>query len=415
MRMLKGIVCATFIVILGSCVGFSEMEVKKGDERPFEKLQPINAAAKKLAIGYGVGVGVKADGTVWSWGTADNGELGSGERNDQKLTPYQIPDLTDFVEIAGRHHFLVLRKDGTVWSWGSNESGQLGYDTPNPAWGNRYSAAPRVIPGLKNIVSVAAGLSHSLALDGRGNVFAFGSNDNLQLGLQPEDKGRHVAPRLAITIPDAVKVMAGAGKSAVLTRTGEVFYWGDNSGGHVVAKDDVKEGTGFHLLPMQLNTPALCSDFVLGGTAVYCLSVDGFIWARGLNNVGNLGQGDRAPRDGFLRVKNIGRIVSVVTDGLSASALDESGVIWQWGSYVRWRPNAGVNPVNVEPYPIRRPTINAPETLYGGGGNAVFSSDGSVYFWGWSRQGNRGTGKPSEEYQSAENWMGPELSSWKWK
>jgi alpha-tubulin suppressor-like RCC1 family protein len=41
---------------------------EKGDTRPFDMPLPVNTAHKKLALGYSISVGVKEDGTVWSWG-----------------------------------------------------------------------------------------------------------------------------------------------------------------------------------------------------------------------------------------------------------------------------------------------------------------------------------------------------------
>lgn len=399
---------------LGACSGCSHMSIEMGDERPFEKPLPINTSLKKLTIGYAASVGVKEDGTLWSWGTNLNGALGFGKDEEQRFVPTPIPDMTNFAGVEGETHFLALRKNGTVWSWGENRYGQLGYETTQDKFKGYYESNPSQIPGLNNIISIAAALGHSLALDDSGNVYAFGSNRNQQLGLNPKNNDRHVVPQIVYKNNDAVKVIAGPGASAVLTKNGEIIYWGGNTNKIIPIGAGV-DGTDYAVLPVQITTPESCSDFVIGGAAVYCLSSRGFVWAAGLNTVGKLGQGDRLPYEGFVRVKNIGRIISLVSDGLSVSALDESGEIWQWGESVRWQSRAGAISTNVEPDPIKRPGINKPISLYAGTANAAFTADGNVYYWGGARLGKRGTGRPSEEYQVPENWMGPELSLWKWK
>jgi alpha-tubulin suppressor-like RCC1 family protein len=45
-----------------------------------------------------------------------------------------VPDLTGVMSLgAGSFHTVVSRDDGTVWSWGSNDLGQLGMDMVAPS------------------------------------------------------------------------------------------------------------------------------------------------------------------------------------------------------------------------------------------------------------------------------------------
>jgi len=87
-----------------------------------------------------------AAGTVVAWDVYSNVQA-------------QVPHgLTNVVAIAaGDHHRLVLRADGTVVAWGSNRYGQT-----------------NVPPGLTNIVAIAAGRYHSLALQRDGTVVGWG-------------------------------------------------------------------------------------------------------------------------------------------------------------------------------------------------------------------------------------------------
>ena len=204
--------------ITSSTPVLNDVLASKGDTRPFETPLPVNTAHKKLAIGYMTTVGVKEDGTVWSWGSDYDGSLGNGRKPTQQYIPKPIEGMTDFIEVAGTgSHFLALRKDGTVWAWGSNEYGQLGYATPK-----NYSATPQQVVGLKDIVSVAASSGHSLALDKQGTVWGFGSNDGMQLGLSPSDDLPHTIPIKIWTHDDAVKTISSSSSSAVLTTKGEL-------------------------------------------------------------------------------------------------------------------------------------------------------------------------------------------------
>jgi alpha-tubulin suppressor-like RCC1 family protein len=79
---------------------------------------------------------------------------GWGDNSRGQIT---IPsDATNVVSVAaGRYHSLALRADGTVTGWGSTNV---------------------VADGMSNVVSIAAGAFHSLALLADGTVVAWGNN-----------------------------------------------------------------------------------------------------------------------------------------------------------------------------------------------------------------------------------------------
>ncbi|CAL8291222.1 unnamed protein product [Lota lota] len=77
---------------------------------------------------------------VWSWGQGDHGQLGHGD-NLARLQPLCIKSLNNKEVMrvaAGAHHSLALTAGSQVFSWGSNRSGQLGHmespsTVPRPA------------------------------------------------------------------------------------------------------------------------------------------------------------------------------------------------------------------------------------------------------------------------------------------
>ena len=92
----------------------------------------------------------------------------------QPSTFRTTPMVSDFAEGG-----MALKADGTVWAWGSNDSGLSGQGnyvlTPTPVQ-VRTANGP-----LTRIVKIAGGFTHALALDADGNVWTWGESTTLPL------------------------------------------------------------------------------------------------------------------------------------------------------------------------------------------------------------------------------------------
>ncbi len=97
--------------------------------KPSETDDPKSVASPMVSAGAAHTIALRYDGTVWAWGYNGNGELGQGNTTSV-YSPVQVKSadgssyLTDIIEIAaGAYHNLALAKDGTVWSWGYGSHG----------------------------------------------------------------------------------------------------------------------------------------------------------------------------------------------------------------------------------------------------------------------------------------------------
>jgi hypothetical protein len=105
--------------------GGSVMAFDDNGSEEIEDLDNVIAIAK----GDEFGIALKSDGTVWTWGVNNTGQLGHGNTTDTD-TPAQITGLTNVVAIAaGDVHSVAVLSDGTVKTWGDNTYGQLGDGT----------------------------------------------------------------------------------------------------------------------------------------------------------------------------------------------------------------------------------------------------------------------------------------------
>jgi alpha-tubulin suppressor-like RCC1 family protein len=113
---------------------------------------------------------LKSDGRVTGWGDNNYYPFNVG--------PTNVPaDLSNVVSIAaGGRHGLALKNDSTVVGWGFNQDGEA---TGVPNLISPYASTGQVmIAGqvLSNVVAIAAGFTHSLALKNDGTVVAWGRN-----------------------------------------------------------------------------------------------------------------------------------------------------------------------------------------------------------------------------------------------
>ncbi|MEE9450789.1 MAG: hypothetical protein V3V72_12125, partial [Ignavibacteriaceae bacterium] len=157
-------------------------------------------------------VGLNADGTVYSWGNNDYGQLGDNSTT-QRETPVKVlkgaysgttylGDNADNKIIAvalGQYHSIALAEDGTVYSWGQNNYGQLGDGTedinrltPVKVLKGAYSEGTTYLGDNINnkITAVALGYYHSIALAVDGTVYSWGRNHYGQLGDGTKDINR---------------------------------------------------------------------------------------------------------------------------------------------------------------------------------------------------------------------------------
>lgn len=84
----------------------------------------------KMQVGTAHGCGLKANGTIWCWGNGSFGQRGDGLTSLYRYTPFQVPGITDFTDLAVRGSTTcALRGAGTAWCWGNNFGGQVGDGT----------------------------------------------------------------------------------------------------------------------------------------------------------------------------------------------------------------------------------------------------------------------------------------------
>ena len=117
-------------------------------------------------------------GTLKGVGFNAYGNLGDGSTTSPRTSVVSVSTVSNITAIAsGWDHVVARESDGTIWSWGRNDVGQIGNDdAPDSA------TSPVELTSISSIAKVGAGASHSLAVTTDGVVFSWGDNDNYHLG-----------------------------------------------------------------------------------------------------------------------------------------------------------------------------------------------------------------------------------------
>ena len=147
-------------------------------------------------------------GKVYSWGYNPNGQLGTGRTGENEFLPvditdnFNLPAGSKIVSIkAGWQQAFAIADDDTLYAWGLNDNGQLGLGTT----GGGQHSLPEIVNYTFNghIIDLATD-SHTLVLTDRGYVYSWGLNSNGQLGVM----GRLPERIMANCTPGARMIMA---------------------------------------------------------------------------------------------------------------------------------------------------------------------------------------------------------------
>jgi regulator of chromosome condensation len=202
----------------------------------------------KLAAGSNHVVALISDGTVQTWGSGDQAQLGRRVVERQKklhaLLPRGIGLRKGVLDIgSGSDHSFAVHKNGKVYGWGLNNYGQTGIASKA---GEREAVVlkPAAIPslqGIKKMVCIAGGNFNSIAVTDEGGCLVWGRIDNHATGIDVKrlpvesvihddrDRPRILQNATRVSTFDAVFATFGTEHAIAITKDGKGYSWGFNS------------------------------------------------------------------------------------------------------------------------------------------------------------------------------------------
>lgn len=317
-----------------------------------ENMREYIAYARDVDMRFGA-----QSGTVLTFGSGDCGQLGHGVEDDADMMvkyPRPVASLTklQIVRMAcGGLHSAAIAAGGQVYTWGCNDDGALGR--------TGEENFPALVDGFGPdtiAVQIVGGDCHTAVVTAAGQVFTWGSYKDKE-GKPWCDaatpaaafKQKQARPVLIKGIMHAVDVRCGSSFNAVRTTEGHVYTWGLGEMGQLgrAVEREMKDADGEYRVDMVFREHLTPARVTLGKEplpevkAIGCgsyhllvaLAANGYLYATGLNNYGQLGVGSTENHDALQLVESLStQNVAAVEGGTHHSVvLTSDGAVYTFG------------------------------------------------------------------------------------
>ncbi|WP_106915321.1 RCC1 domain-containing protein [Chryseobacterium aurantiacum] len=267
---------------------------------------------QKIAAAKYISFAIKTDGTLWGWGANFLSQLGDGTTVAKNI-PTQIGIATDWADIAvGEAHTLAIKTDGTLWAWGRNFLGQLGDGTIV------NKTVPTQIGTETNWKSIAAGNDFSVAIKTDGTLWSWGWNYYGQLGNGTSD-GKHVPTQIG-TETNWKSIATGYYHCAAINTNGILYTWGGNEEGQLGNGTFTKK-----LIPTAVADQVQSVDG--GWYHTVGIKTSGSIFACGQNYFGQLGNSTSIAIPNWVSVGNTNDYNIVSAGGSHTFVINNDGFL----------------------------------------------------------------------------------------
>lgn len=295
---------------------------------------------------------IKTNGTLWSWGNGQFGQLGNGLFNSATWTVTQVGTANDWLSVsAGNRFSLALKTNGTLWSWGLNNVGQLGINTIID------QNLPVQVGTASNWSKIDAGNQHSLAIDTTGFMYGWGDNTFGQFG-----NGSNTSSLFPIVVSSSnnwAEVSAGFDHSMALDTNGILYTFGNNTNGQL---GDGTNTASNIMTPISFSNAGTVTQYIAisaGTNFSLAIKNDNTLWSTGFNSSGQLGLGNTTAVNTLNQVGTNNNWFLISAGDTHSLAMETSTGLWSTGRGLEGELGIGTWISNSTLQSIGCPTLTA--------------------------------------------------------
>jgi alpha-tubulin suppressor-like RCC1 family protein len=271
---------------------------------------------------------INNNNSLYTWGLNSWGVLGTNDQNNRSAPTLLLGPLISLYPVsnwtqvaAGNSHWLAIQSNGTLWSCGYNNNGQLGNNSTTT-----YSSPIQI--GAVNIwTQTAAGNFSSYALQQPGTLWAWGFNNYGQLGLNTASASVSSPAQVGLLSNwTQISVNSTSAHALALQSNGTLWAWGYNAYGQLG-----NSNTTNYSSPLQIGALTVWTQIAAGGYSGYAIQSNGTLWAWGLNSQGQLGLNTTVGVSSPIQIGTSSNWTQIGAGALQLAAIQNNGTLWMCG------------------------------------------------------------------------------------
>jgi len=349
---------------------------------------------KQVSLGTFYSAAIKTDGTLWTWGHNSYGQLGDNTITDRSSPVQTIAYGTNWKQVScGGGITAAIKTDGTLWTWGRNNFGQVGDNTIT----NRSSPVQTIAYGT-NWKQVSCGYDYTTAIKTDGTLWTWGKNYKGVLGdntiISRSSPIQTIAGGNSWIDVSANYVIAAIYQETTTTTpapSGSLWSWGLNSDGQLGDNTITKKSSPVQTIAGGNNWISLSKGFSYRTSAA--IKSDGTLWLWGDNDYtqGVLGDNTTIDKSSPVQTITYGTNWKEISCGhTNAVAIKNDGTLWNWGSNQVGQLGDGTNAHKSSPVQTIAGGTDWKQASAGGGQTAAIKNDGTLWLWGYNFHGQLG-------------------------
>ena len=403
-----------------------------GDNSTTKRSSPVQTIARgsnwsQVDVGWLNTAAIKTDGTLWLWGDNSQGQLGDNTLV-RKSSPVQtVAGGTNWKQVSCskiRSHTAAIKTDGTLWTWGSNYDGQLGDNTRT-----KRSSPVQTVAGGTNWKQVSVG-SQTAAIKTDGTLWVWGGNSQGELawigggspatsgdpGTSPVTVSGNKSGASTFFTSNTTGVSVGMSVytsstavnwttvSAISTNVSITFTpisAGTWTGTISLGVGAIKPAAAISDSTRNVSSPVQTIAYGTNWKNVSCgvitcaaTKTDGTLWTWGINDFAQLGDNTTTKRSSPVQTIAGGtNWKQVSTNRANTAAIKTDGTLWTWGYNAGGQ--LGDNTITTRSSPVQTVAYgtnwkNVSSGYSVGGATAAMKTDGTLWTWGYNVYGELG-------------------------